>query len=260
MLTNLHRGYELVNTYAKLNLKAEARKTYLGYLWWIIEPILFVGIFYFVFDIILDNSRGDFLLFLICGKIPFLWISKSITNSAGSVMQNRGLLTQSGIQPLMFPLVTLQENFYKQLPVFVMLLGFALLLDGTPGWQWLWLLPLVAVNYLLILPIALAGALMTSFIPDVRLLLSLFTIFLMFSSGVFWDIRELTDPTMQYYILVLNPVAFILDGYRSILMYGERPDLSHLAGLTLVTTIALGIVSWMYIALRSRINTRVINQ
>ncbi|XSG85260.1 MAG: ABC transporter permease [Methylohalobius sp. ZOD2] len=260
MLAKLQRGYELVDTYAKLNLKAEARKTYLGYLWWIIEPLLFVSIFYFVFNVILDSRKEDFLLFLICGKIPFLWISKSITNSAGSVLQNRGLLAQGGIQPLMFPLVTLQENFYKQLPVFVMLLGFALLLGGEPGTSWLWLPILVIANYLLILPIALAGALMTSFVPDIRLLLSLFTMFLMFVSGIFWDIRTVPDPVLQHYLLVLNPVAFILDAYRAVLMYGERPDPVHLAALCLGSALMLALVSRLFVIMRSAINTRVINQ
>ena len=254
------RRLELVNTYARLNLKAKASKTYLSYAWWIIEPLLFVAIYYFVFTRVLANRPQDFVLFLFAGKIPFLWIAKSITNTSGSILANKGLLGQSAIQPALFPLVVLQENFYKQIPVFIMLLGLLLFFGVHPGWGWLWLLPLICLNYLFLLPVALAGALVTAFIPDARLMLSLLTTFLMFVSGVFWDIRSLADVSLQHALLVYNPVAFLLDTYRAVLIYQETPDLSRMVWLTLLTSLTLALIVYLYGALRGAISKCAINQ
>jgi lipopolysaccharide transport system permease protein len=63
---------------------------------------------------------------------------------------------------------------------------------------------------------------------DFSMLISLGMIFLMFTSGVFWDLRDIPDPHMAQTILVINPMAFLLDSYRQVLMYGAAPDYFHL--------------------------------
>jgi len=85
-------------------------------------------------------------------------------------------------------------------------------------------------------------------------------IFLMFISGIFWDIRAVADPELQGYLFTWNPVAFLLDAYRAVLMYGESPDLSHLGGLILTCLPALALTGYLYAALRSAVNVRVINE
>ena len=133
-----------------------------------------------MFDIILQSDKANYLIFLMCGKIPFLWISKSITNSTGSIIKNKGLLSQTAIQSAVFPLVTLQESLYKQLPVFIMLIGFVIVSGIEPSWSWVWLPIVIVLNYILIIPAALLGALITSFIPDFRIAISLFMMFLLY--------------------------------------------------------------------------------
>src|SRR5690606_35730464 len=83
----------LVDTKAKMSLKAETSKLYLSFLWWILEPILFVLVFYFVFSALLGNRQENFLLFLMCAKIPYMWFSKSVTSASGSIVGNSGIIS-----------------------------------------------------------------------------------------------------------------------------------------------------------------------
>lgn len=55
--------------------------------------------------------------------------------------------------------------------------------------------------------------------------------FLMFTSGIFWDVRALSDPDKIELLLYANPLAFVLDGYRQILMYETPPDMVHLLSI-----------------------------
>ena len=87
----------LVDTKAKMSLKAEASKLYLSFLWWIIEPMLFVLAFYFVFAVLLKSRQEDFLLFLMCAKIPYMWFSKAVTTASASIVGNRGIISQIDI-------------------------------------------------------------------------------------------------------------------------------------------------------------------
>ena len=75
----------LVDQMARMALKADAARYYLGYVWWLLEPLLFVAVFYVVFQVILGTRTENFLVFLICGKFTFIWFSKSVTQASRSI-------------------------------------------------------------------------------------------------------------------------------------------------------------------------------
>ncbi len=134
-----------------------------------------------------------------------------------------------------------QEGLYKQMAVFT-LLGLVLLgNDYAVGPGWLLVLPIAFVNYLMIVACALWGAILVCFVRDFSMVISLGMIFLMFTSGVFWDARALADPEMTALVLGLNPLAFILDAYRQVLMYQAPVDLAHLALIGLGSLVLGGL-------------------
>ena len=72
---SLVQYFRLVDTMARMSLRAEASRYFLGYIWWILEPMLWVSVSYVVFEVLLQTGRADFLVFLMCGKLAFLWFS-----------------------------------------------------------------------------------------------------------------------------------------------------------------------------------------
>jgi lipopolysaccharide transport system permease protein len=224
-------------------LKADAARYYLGYIWWILEPLLYVAVFYVVFDIVLGFGRGDYLIFLICGKLPFVWFSKTVTQASGSIVANAGLIGKIDVPKALFPMAVVQEGLYKQLAVFLLLFALVLAFGHPLTRAWIWLVPLIAVQYLMIVACSLVGAVLVCFVRDFSMLISLAMIFLMFTSGIFWDARSLSDPAMAELVLTANPLAFILDAYRQVLMHGTRPELAHLLliGLGSAALIALAV-------------------
>jgi lipopolysaccharide transport system permease protein len=230
----------LVDVQARMALRGDASRLWLGYLWWILEPLLYVAVFYLVFEVILGSGRADFLFFLICGKLPFMWFSGGVNTSANAIVLARGLIGQTRLPKLMFPLAKVQESLYRQAAVFALLLGFALAAGSTPGWHWLWLLALALVQYLLIVACAVAGSVAVCGARDFVRVIQLGTVFMLFVSGIFWDVRAIPDPQLQQLILVANPLAFLLDGYRQVLMYGAAPDGMHLFILGAASLAACG--------------------
>jgi hypothetical protein len=55
----IQQSLTLVNEMARLSLKADAQRYFFGYLWWILEPLLWVGVFYLVFEVLLGTGRAD---------------------------------------------------------------------------------------------------------------------------------------------------------------------------------------------------------
>lgn len=225
------RFFTLIDTQARLALKAEASRLYLSYFWWIIEPMLYVAVFYFVFEVLLNRGGEEFLLFLLCGKIPFLWFSKSVMTASNSIVQNKGLVGQLDLPKALFPYASVQEGLYKQWAVFLVLFGVAAVYGYVPEFNWLWLVPLILVEYILIVAFSLIGAFCVSFAGDFRMLISMAMTFFLFTSGVFWDVRALADSASTQMVLAYNPMAFLLDAYRQVLMRHAVYDLNHLAML-----------------------------
>ncbi len=212
-------------------LKSDASRYHLGYAWWILEPLLFVGVFYVVFNVILDARQPDFLIFLMCGKLTFVWFSKSVTQASSSIVTNAGLIGQANIPKTLFPMAAIQECLYKQFSVFVLLFAVLIFNGFLPGLSWLQLIPIVMVHYLMIVACSFVGAILVCYLLDIQLLINLGMIFLMFTSGIFWDVHALNDPAMTAIVLAWNPLAFILDAYRQVLMYQQTINMMHLAAV-----------------------------
>jgi len=234
----LRRFWLLVHEMARLNLKADASRLYLGYLWWVLEPLLYVAVFYLVFDVLLDSRRGDFLAFLMCGKLTFVWFSKSVVHASRSIVAARGLIGKIDLPKTLFPIASIQESLYKQSAVFALLLVFLLTSGHDASAAWAWLPVIALVNYLLIAACAMAAAALVCLVADVAMVISLAMTFLLFTSGIFFDPRLLPDPEAMDLLFLLNPLAFLVDAYRQVLMAGQGPDLPHLIALGAVSAAA----------------------
>lgn len=247
----------LLDMKARMALRSEASKLYLSYLWWVLEPMLWVMMFYFVFEILLGTGRDIF--FLMCGKIPFLWFSKSVNGGSNSIVSGKSLVNQTNMPKQFFPYLACQEVLYKQWLVFLVLFGVAVVYGSTPSLHWLWVLPLIFVQYLLILACTLIGALLVSYVRDMRILIGMGIMFMMFSSGIFWDINDISDPVKRDLLLTWNPLAYLIDGYRHVIMHGTLYDVQHLLWVALVSVGAIGVMHLIYMWKSQAIASRVIN-
>ena len=95
------------------NLRSEAAKNHWSYTWWVLEPVLHMGALYVVFGIFLNRGTEDLNPFLLCGIMPWLWFSKSVANSNQSIIQERGLISQTSTPKVFFPLVIISQNTIK---------------------------------------------------------------------------------------------------------------------------------------------------
>ena len=122
-----------MDTMARLSLKAEAERYYLGYLWWVLEPLLWVGVFYVVFYELLGTRTPDFLMFLAVGKLMFIWFSKTVNYAGTSLVSNEGLIGRMDLPKSLFPLTVILECAYRQLVVFLLL--FVLILAARKSFK-----------------------------------------------------------------------------------------------------------------------------
>lgn len=236
---SLSQYCQLVDVLARMALRADASRYRLGYIWWILEPLLFVAVFYVVFSMILDARKPDFLVFLMCGKLAFIWFSKSVTFASNSIVASSGLVGQINAPKSIFPMAMVQEGVYKQCPVFILLFVVLWAFGYHVSIASIWIIPVIIVNYLMIVACSLMGACLVCVVRDFSKVIPLGMTFLLFTSGIFWDVRGLGDPEKTELILALNPIAFILDAYRQVLMYQVPPDWAHLLSVGLASVVLI---------------------
>ncbi len=231
---------QLVLTKVQLNLKSEAKKSYLSYMWWILEPALFVGVFYLVFGVFLARGTEDFLIFLLCGQIPFLWFARSILNSASAIENGRGLMQQIKIPKIFFPSVTILQDFFKMLCVFI-LFGIFLVVYGIEVTKsWFYLPLLIVVQFCFISCLAVFISMIVPFLPDFKYLVNTAMQLTMFASGIFYDYK-MVILEQHHNLFLLNPIANLITQYREVIQFGGEPDFYALA------IIGLGSLTFLFI-------------
>jgi len=224
----MERHYlELIWYKTLAELRAESAKAYIGFLWWIIEPVIYMLTFFVIFGMVFHKGGEGFIPFLLSGLVAWKWFSSGINSSAKSISKkNAGIMSQVYLPKYIFPTITVITNTIKFLVVFAFLL-LALVITGyKPTVAWLALPALIAMQFLLILGFAWLVSSVVPLLPDLQLLLTNIMSLLFFCSGVFFDISKV--PGTLGFILKLNPVAILLESYRMILISGEWPDWNYL--------------------------------
>ena len=211
----------LYKTYA--DLKSEASQTYLSFLWWIIEPVLYMTVFYVVFGLLFQRGGGvDFIPFLLCGLTVWKWFDSTVRTGANSIRANSGLMRQVYLPKILFPTITILQNSLKFIIILTLLLIFLQIYGMGVGITYLALPVLILVQLIFISACTYILAALVPFLPDIAQFIGNGLVMLMFMSGIFFS-GESVPPAYQPYFY-LNPMANLVESYRDILLFHRWPD------------------------------------
>lgn len=234
----LRRFLDIVFFKAYADLRAERERTYLGFVWWVLEPLMFMSVMWLVFDKVLGRATPDFLPFILVGLVTWQWLKSSISHGSSSVLESNALIQQVRLPPVIFPLATILGDTVKFSIVLLVLVGI-LSASGRIETIHVVALPLVLLaEFLFLCAVTIVLSAFVPFIPDLRYVTESVLMAMMFLSGIFYDGTSLPEPIRTYFFL--NPSAFLIQQAREVLLNGQWPDWSGLAlvsGISLVTCI-----------------------
>ena len=222
----------------KMNLKSEAAQSQLNYLWWLLEPALFIAVYYVVFGIFLNTRTDDFIAFLIVGKIPFLWFSRTVNNASNALVAGGGLMNQINIPKIFFPVVVIGQDLVKTLFVFLLMLGILVGMGYEPTMNWFAIIPIALMQLLFVSSLAIFFSALVPFLPDMKYIIGTFTMLMMFGSGIFYDPTQFLKPEHKE-LFLLNPLASAISMYRGVLMDNTLPDWAYLGAMAAACFVGL---------------------
>jgi lipopolysaccharide transport system permease protein len=236
-LTVMLPTYQIIKYRTLAELRAEVRRGYLGILWWIIEPLLYMSVFFALFAVGLRGGGVDAVPFLLTGLVTWKWFAVSVNKGVGILELNANVIKQINLPIFIFPSVAVIVNTFKFLIVFLLLIVF-LVCYTTPSYEAWWSIPIIlAVQLVFITSLTFWIAAIVPIIPDLQYVVPNCLLLLFFLSGVFFDISTINEQVRPF--LLLNPMALLIDSYRSVLVYGTNPNFVHLSLLFVFSVIFL---------------------
>jgi len=217
-----NRYVQLLFYKAHADLLTEASRFFIGYIWWVVEPIIDMVVYYIVFGVFLKRSIDNYVPFLLIGLLSFRWFSVSIITGSNSIVLNRPLMNQVFLPKIIFPTVSVISNTFKYFITFLLLLLFLKLYGFSIVLQYVALPVVISIQFIHILSITWVLGSIVPFFPDLRIAIDSIIRLLFFISGIFFSAKTL-NPELQFF-LKLNPMTSIIQSYRNILMYGQWPD------------------------------------
>ena len=232
------------------DLRSEVSRAYIGFLWWFLEPILYMAAFYLVFGLGLRMGGEGFVFFLLCGLVPWKWFSSTVSNGSKAIVAGAGMVHQVYLPKVILPTIVVFVNSLKFLLMLPILLIFLSLNGFETNIYWVGLFPIMFCQFVLVWSVTSLGAAILPFVPDLRYVIDNGLLLLMFVSGVFFSIDGIGEPIKT--LLYLNPVAILLEAYRSVLLESDWPSWSDLAYVLVMSGFLGAVALWLLVSLDKR--------
>jgi len=207
---------------ALAELRAETTRTYAGFMWWILNPLLMFGVYFVAFNYVLSNRTDHFALFLFTGIVLWQWFSISVLRCSGSLIAARALMQQVDLHKSVFPFSIILVNTVKFSITLLILIVVLMIAGFAPGWSWITLPVLLFIELLVISAVGCFAAMISPFVPDIQYILATILNLMFFVSGIIYDLSQLPDRFRM--VLELNPMAIIITQCRDVLMNNQYPD------------------------------------
>ena len=232
------------------DFKKKYKRTVLGMLWSMLNPLLVLLVMWMVFKNFFGQTMNHYVIYLFAGNIVFAFFNEATSTGMNSLVANAGIFTKVNVPKYMFLFsqsITALINFGLTLLIFFAFVAIEGLLF-TPSFVCL-LFPIVCLVMFNIGVGMILSALFV-FFRDVEYLWNVFTMLLMYLSAIFYTIDGYSQTVQNLFLL--NPVYLYIRYFRKIVLEGIVPSAGfHLLALA-YALLTMGIGCWVY----KKYNTR----
>jgi len=252
IIQNLWHYREMIGQMIVRDFGQRYRGSYLGVIWAILNPLLLLLIYTFVFSVVfkarwnpseVNSPPGEFAIVLFAGLIPYYFFSEVLGRAPGIVLNNPNYVKKV-VFPLEVLLVVISGTalISSMIQLGILIIAMLVILHSIPAT--ILLLPLIYLPLILItLGFAWFLASLGVFIRDIALVISLILQVLLFLSPIFYSITAVPERFQQ--ILRLNPLTMIVTNFRNLILWGEMFPVGEWA-VWLVISIMVAIFGYLW--------------
>ena len=227
---NLFRQIEGLKKYTFLlselvsrDIKVKYKRSFLGVLWALLNPLLMMIVMSVVFSHIFRYSIEKFPVYLLSGQIMFSFLSESTSGAMTSIIYGSGLIKKVYVPKYILPVSKICSSFVTLLYSLMALLVIMIFYQVTPTWNML-LFPIPLI-YLFIMctGIGLILSVLATYFRDAVYLYTVVLQAWMYLTPIFYPVEAL--PQNIATVIKLNPMYHLVTYFRNVLIYGITPTL-----------------------------------
>lgn len=247
MVASFYRNRQLIWEMTKREVIGRYRGSIMGLAWSFFHPVLMLAVYTFVFSVVFqarwgtgsEESKVDFAIILFMGLIVHGLLAECVNRAPSLILSNVNYVKKVVFPIETLPWVALGSALFHSAISLAVLMGAQLIVNLSLPWTALLfpviILPLVLVTIGLAWFLAATGV----YVRDVSQTSGIITTVMLFMAPVFYPVSAL--PKEYQVWLLLNPLTFIIEEARKVLIWGQLPDWAGLAAYSVVAA----TIAWL---------------
>lgn len=239
-----YRYRELIWALALKDLKIRYKRSVLGFMWALLNPALLMIVLTLVFSTIMKFPIPHYAIFLLSVLLPWTFFSQSLSYAVESIVMNGDLIKKVSIPKLVFPMAALVSNLINLLLSLIPLAVLVVVMRHPFYATWLFLpVPLVALG-IFTLGMTFLFAAANVYYRDIAHILQVVLSAWFYLTPIIYPLDFL--PEKYRWILKLNPLIYVINGFRLSVYYGMLPRIQSVAASFACAFIMLSIGFYLF--------------
>jgi teichoic acid transport system permease protein len=197
------------------------RDSYLGLLWAILNPLIQIGVYWFVFGLGIRNSRPinevAFLPWMLAGIIPWFFLSAAVVHGGNSIYSKYGIISKMKFSISIIPLTAIIEETYNHLVMLIFLILTIVALGYKLNLYSLQLIYYISASVIFLTALAWINSALVMIIRDIQKIIQSLMRLLFYLTPILWSPDYL--PIWVQRVIDASPLTYLVSGYRGCLLY-----------------------------------------
>jgi len=243
-LRNFLKYKYLIKELVSRDIKKKYRRSVLGLLWTVLNPLLMMIVMTIVFSRLFRFGIENFPVYLLCGQTVFNFFSESTSTAMNSIIQNAPLIKKVYVPHYMFPLSNVLSSMVSLIASYCALIG-VVLVTRTPL-HYTMLLSLIPLLFIAAFSIGI-GLIMSALAVRFRDIIHLYSVFLtalMYLTPIFYPITSLSTTVRR--VVEWNPLTVFVQMFRGLMLYNQLPSGTMLLKAIFFCVISLSVGLYVF--------------
>jgi ABC-2 type transport system permease protein len=232
LFREIMRNRELIWALALKELRVRYKRSTLGFLWALLNPLLMMVVLTLAFSAILHMPVRQYAVFILSGLMPWTFFAQSMSYSVESVVTNGDLLRKVRLAKSVFPIAAVISNVLNFLFSLIPMIAIILALRFPLHWTWIYIPVPLTCLFLFALGCGFVGAAINVFYRDVSHIIQIVLQAWFYLSPVMYSIDFLPQKYRTFFRL--NPLVYLLNEFRLAIYYGQMPTAQSVAVSVLI--------------------------
>lgn len=225
---------------AKSSLKTEVANSYLNWIWWILDPLFSMMIYYVIFGIVFEAKEPHFTAFLFIGQTMWGFFNKNVVQSVKMIKRNKSIVSKVYIPKFVLLFANMMVNGFKMMISWVIVVVMMLFSGVDVSLYMIFYVPIMLVLIIVTFSVCVNLMHFGVFVEDLGNVVNIGMQLLFYMTGIMYSIENrLGDkyPLVADLLTNCNPVALTIRDMRNVLLYGQAPDWGLLGVWTVIALV-----------------------